>query len=257
MMKVLTVSAHPRRDSLTTALHDIAVATLTGDGHEVKSSRLYEMGWKAAADEADFGDTTAGDSSFMFASGEAFDNGSLSPDIQAEQDKLRWADTVLLHFPLWWFSMPAIMKGWVDRVLTMGFGYGTGPAAKRYGGGLLDGKRAMLVVAVGGREENYAARGINGPIQDLLFPIEHGIFSYTGMEVLPAHVVFSANRVTPQRFADLADELRERMSTLDKIEPVPFRRGDSGDYHDRVLTLRDGLETPGTTGFDLHRRIAR
>ncbi|MEU1981543.1 NAD(P)H-dependent oxidoreductase [Nocardia sp. NPDC019395] len=249
-MKVLIVYAHPEPDSLTGALKDVAVERLRAEGHEVRVSDLYAMDWKAHADAADFGEVA--ETNFMLASGEAFENGTLSADIRNEQEKLLWADTVLLHFPLWWFSMPAMLKGWVDRVFTCGFAYGAGGTAiPRYGDGVLAGRRAMLVVAVGGREPAYSERGINGPIEDLLFPIHHGILYYPGMDVLPPFVVHGAIRVDDDRFAAIADELRERLSSLDRTEPIRYRRQAGGDY-DRGLRLEPGRESPGSAGFELH-----
>lgn len=81
--------------------------------------------------------------------------GTQSADIAGEQEKLLWADTVIFQFPLWWFSLPAIMKGWIDRVYAYGFAYGVGEHSDthwgdRYGEGTFAGKRAMLVVTAGG-----------------------------------------------------------------------------------------------------------
>ncbi len=120
----------------------------------------------------------------------AFEQGTQSEDIAAEQAKLHRADAVIFQFPLWWFSMPAIMKGWVDRVYACGFAYGVGEHSDshwgdRYGEGRLAGKRAMLLVTTGGWASHYSPRGINGPINDILFPIQHGILFYPGFTVLP------------------------------------------------------------------------
>ncbi|MFC8047866.1 NAD(P)H-dependent oxidoreductase [Nocardia sp. NPDC057353] len=251
-MKVLIVYAHPEPDSLTGALKDVAVEQLRTDGHEVAVSDLYAAGWKASADAADFGAVT--ERNFMLASGEAYAAGTLAADIRAEQEKLLWADVVLLHFPLWWFSLPAILKGWVDRVFTCGFAYGAGGTAiPRYGDGILAGKRGMLVVSVGGREPSYSERGINGPIDDLLFPIQHGILYYPGMDVLPPFVAHGTIRVDGERFAELAGELRRRLAALERTEPIRFRRQAGGDY-DRGLRLKPGFEVSGTGGFGLHLR---
>ncbi|WP_342213799.1 NAD(P)H-dependent oxidoreductase [Nocardia wallacei] len=249
-VNILIVYAHPKPDSLTGALKDIAVQQLRSDGHDVAVSDLYAMGWKAHADTDDFGEVE--ETNFMLASGEAYDTGSLGADIRAEQEKLLWADAVLLHFPLWWFSMPAILKGWVDRVFTCGFAYGAGGTAiPRYGAGVLSGKRAMLVVSIGGREPSYSDRGINGRLDDLLYPINHGILYYPGMDVLPPFPVYGTLRLDDHRFEEVADNLRERLSQLDKLDPIPYRPQSSGDYN-RTLRLEPGRESPGTTGFDLH-----
>ncbi|WP_067475918.1 NAD(P)H-dependent oxidoreductase [Nocardia amamiensis] len=249
-MKVLIVYAHPRPDSLTGALKDVAVQQLRADGHEVRITDLYAMGWKAAANTDDFG--AVEESNFMLASGEAYHNGTLSPDIRAEQEKLLWADTVVLHFPLWWFGLPAILKGWVDRVLTCGFAYGAGgKAMPRYGAGVLAGRRAMLVVGIGGKRPSYSDRGINGPVEDLLFPIHHGVLYYTGMDVLPPFLVHDTIRLASERFEEVADDLRRRMSELRALEPIRYRPQGGGDY-DRGLRLAAGREADGATGFALH-----
>jgi putative NADPH-quinone reductase len=65
--------------------------------------------------------------------------------------------------------MPAILKGWVDRVFARGFAYGVGGSNRwRYDNGNLKGKRAMLAITVGGPAQDYSERGINGPMDDLL-----------------------------------------------------------------------------------------
>ncbi|MBN0690776.1 NAD(P)H-dependent oxidoreductase, partial [Pseudomonas aeruginosa] len=156
----------------------------------------------------------------------AFENGWQSVDIAGEQDKLRWADTLILQFPLWWFSMPAILKGWIDRVYACGFAYGVGEHSDshwgdRYGEGRMQGKRAMLVVTAGGWESHYAARGINGPMDDLLFPIHHGILHYPGFEVLPPFVVYRSGRIDAERFAALSEQLGRRLDDLQRAAPIP------------------------------------
>ena len=153
--------------------------------------------------------------------------------------------------------MPAILKGWVDRVYAFGFAYGVGEQNEerwgdRYGEGTLAGKRAMLLVTTGGWEEHYSARGINGPIDDLLFPINHGILYYPGYDVLPPFVVYKADRLDATGFAHEAERLRERMRTLATTEPIPYRRQNGGDYLIPSMQLRPGLSVSGVTGFSFH-----
>ena len=256
-MNILIVYAHPDPRSLTGALKDVAVQQLRSDGHDVAVSDLHAMNWKPQADADDFGElaerSDPAERTFAHATGDAYRAATLTDDIRAEHDKLLWADAVLLHFPLWWYSMPAILKGWVDRVFTNGFAYGAegGTALPRYGAGILKGKRAMLVVSVGGREPAYSERGINGHIDDVLYPINHGILYYPGMDVLPPFPAFGANRVNDERVADISEALRHRLSEIDTVEPIAYRPQDGGDY-DRSLRLKPGLERPETTGFALH-----
>lgn len=261
-MNVLLVFAHPDPRSLNGALRDVAVRELEAQGHEVQVSDLYADGWKSEVDHADF-PLLPPDARLKIpaASRQGFDAHALTPDVIAEQQKLLWADVLILQFPLWWYTMPAILKGWVDRVFANGFAYGVGEHSDRhwgdrYGEGTLAGKRAMLMVTAGGWADHYAPRGVNGPIDDLLFPINHGILYYPGYDVLPPFVVYSADRLKEADFEPVAERLRERMRTLATTPPIPYRRQNGGDYAIPSLLLRPGLEQPGTTGFALHTNSA-
>ena len=121
-MKVLLVFAHPEPRSLNGALCEVAIKELKTQGHEVQVSDLYADRWKSAVDRADF-PLLAPNARFKPASAskEASAANALSEDVRAEIDKLLWADALILQFPLWWFAMPAILKGWVDRVFAYGF----------------------------------------------------------------------------------------------------------------------------------------
>lgn len=257
-MKILFVFAHPEPHSLNAALRDVAVNELKAQGHEVLVSDLYAQGWKSQVDRADFPSLLPEERlKVPAASGAAFAANALTADVVAEQEKLLWADVLILQFPLWWFTMPAILKGWVDRVYSYGFAYGVGEHndkrwGDRYGEGTLAGKRAMLIVTAGGWAEHYSARGINGPIEDLLFPINHGILYYPGYEVLPPFVVYKADRLGEADFEPVADQLRERMQTLATTPPLPYRQQNGGDYLIPTMQLQPGLEGPGVQGFKLH-----
>ncbi|MGO4126843.1 NAD(P)H-dependent oxidoreductase [Inquilinus sp. YAF38] len=257
-MKVLLVFAHPEPRSLNGALRDVAIRELEAQGHEVRVSDLYAMRWKSAVDHADFPSLTPDERLIpVAASKAAFDTGTLTEDVKVEIEKLLWADALILQFPLWWFTMPAILKGWVDRVFAYGFAYGVGEHSDRrwgdrYGEGTLAGKRAMLIVTAGGWEEHYAPRGVNGPIDDLLFPINHGILYYPGYDVLPPFVVFRVDRLDETGFEPLAEGLRERMRTIATTPPIPYRRQNAGDYLVPSMKLRPGLGDPGASGFALH-----
>jgi len=256
-MNVLLVYAHPEPRSLNGSLRDFAIQRLARSGHTVQVSDLYAMRWKAALD-AD--DNTAARPGQRFDpsadSRRAFEAGTQSADITREQEKLLWADALILQFPLWWFSMPAILKGWVERVYAYGFAYGVGEHSDthwgdRYGEGTLAGKRAMLVVTTGGWESHYAARGINGPIDDLLFPIQHGILFYPGFDVLPPHIIYRTGKIDDAGFAQASETLGQRLDALSTTPPIPFRRQNAGDYRIPELALRNEL-APGESGFVIH-----
>ena len=256
-MKILLVYAHPEPRSLNGALKDFAVQHLQNAGHDVQVSDLYAMRWKAGFDADDSSAPPVGESWRATRDSQyAFANGTQSADIVGEQEKLLWADTVIFQFPLWWFSLPAIMKGWIDRVYAYGFAYGVGEHSEthwgdRYGEGTFAGKRAMLVVTTGGWAEHYAPRGINGSIDDILFPIQHGMLFYPGFEVLPPVVFYRTDKLDAQRFATLREALARRLDTLSETPPIPFRRQNHGDYQIPSLNLRPEL-APGENGLAIH-----
>ena len=257
-MNVFIVFAHPEPRSLSGSLRDFAVDTLREAGHRVCVSDLYAMRWKASADGHDFHDyDPAHRLDYVSASATAFEAGTQTADIEAEQEKLLWADVVILQFPMWWFTMPAILKGWVERVYAFGFGYGVGEHnderwGERFGEGTLAGRRSMVIVTAGGKEPHYSARGVNGPMDDLLFPIHHGVLFYPGMEVLPPFVVYGSGQVDERRYQELTEALELRLLTLESTRPIPFRAQNGGDYELPSLRLKPGLENPGVYGLNLH-----
>ncbi|HEU4532495.1 MAG TPA: NAD(P)H-dependent oxidoreductase, partial [Polyangiaceae bacterium] len=186
----------------------------------------------------------------------AYAQGRQSEDVAREQAKLLRADALILQFPLWWFSMPAILKGWVDRVYAYGFAYGVGEHSdqrwgQRYGEGAMAGKRAMLLVTAGGWQSHYGPRGINGPIDDLLFPIHHGVLHYPGFDVMPPVVVYRSSRVDGARYEAIEAELAARLDRLWVDPPIAFRRQNGGDYAIPSLELKPEL-APGREGFGVH-----
>jgi NAD(P)H dehydrogenase (quinone) len=251
--KVLLVHAHPEPASVNSQLLAVARETLEAQGHEVMLSDLYAMKWKAVFDEHDFPhrlDRTR--LSFIAESGHAYSNGKQTPDVQSEQEKLLAADAVVFQFPLWWFGVPAILKGWFDRVFAYGLAYGYRNAGNRYryGEGGLQGKRAMLSVAVGGPEEDYSARGINGPLDQLLFPITHGTLFFAGMDVLPTYAVYGAARMTAEDIERAKAKLKSRIQNLFTERPLSFRPQNGGDYPDGHVLAEHVV--PGIAGIDAH-----
>ena len=165
-MKIFIVYAHPEPRSLNGSLKDFAVSFLRSSGHEVIVSDLYKMQWKPVGDQADFLNHSANQRlHYIKSSALAYKEGTQTEDIIKEQNKLLWADAIIFQFPFWWFGMPAILKGWVDRVFACGFAYGIGKHdgknwGKRYGDGTLKGKLGMLSITIGGRAPNIKKEGL-------------------------------------------------------------------------------------------------
>ena len=167
-MDVLLVVAHPEPRSFNGALTEVAVETLASEGHRVVVSDLYAMGFKAVAAADDFVDRADAERFRLdHEQAHAQATGALAPDVAAEQEKVRAAELLVLQFPMWWFGMPAILKGWVDRVFARGFAYSPG---RKYDTGLLAGRTALVSVTTGTSAATYAPDGIDGSLLDILWP---------------------------------------------------------------------------------------
>lgn len=192
-MNVLLVLAHPERRSFNGAMFDTAQASLQAAGHKVATSDLYRMGFDPVSSRRNF--VSVKDADYLKMQVEemwASEVGGFAPEVEAEIAKIEAADLMIWQFPLWWFGMPAILKGWVDRVFAMGRTYGNGHI---YGTGKFKGKRAMLSLTTGGPEAAYLEDGFNGDLNAVLRPIQRGMLNFTGFSVLQPQVVYGPVRV--------------------------------------------------------------
>lgn len=220
-MKVLIVHAHPEPKSFNGALTSTAVKFLEKQGHEVRVSHLYQMKFNPVSDRRNF--VTVKDPDFYKQQQEemhATEIDGFAEDIKAELEKLDWCDVLILQFPLWWFGLPAILKGWVDKVFAMGRIYGAG---KWYDNGYFKGKKAFCSVTIGGPPEMYLPDGMNGDIHQLLFPINHGIFFFTGFSALQPFLVHGPVRMTDEQRADALRLYEKKLAGLETEEPIRYR----------------------------------
>ena len=243
-MNVLIIFAHPEPSSFSAALKNEAVATLTAAGHAVTVSDLYAMKWNPSLGSDEFAHDRA-NPDFLDLSREqehAHRHDSHAADVRAEQAKVAAADLVLFHFPVWWFGMPAILKGWVDRVFSRGFAYSAG---RKYERGHFQGKRAMLCITTGTASTLYEPDGIDGDLLHVLWPIHNGMLAYTGFTVLPPFVAWMPGRVdAAQREAYLTGYER-RLAELDATEPLFFHPWDDYDESQRLkpgVVARSGVQ---------------
>ena len=194
-MKILIVLAHPEPKSMNAAMFTTAIETLTAAGHEVKTSDLYAMRFNPVSDQSNF--TRLQNAAFFKQQLEevhATETACFAADIESEQQKVEWCDLMIWQFPLWWFSVPGILKGWVDRVFAMGRFYGEG---RLYEQGVFKNKKALLSLTTGGREEAYRKDGLQGDIHNILKPIHRGMLRFTGFQVLHPQIIYGPARQSP------------------------------------------------------------
>ncbi len=218
-MKVFILFAHPEPEySFNSALLETSVSTLKAQGHEVIVSDLYKMGFNPVASAKDFTERRFPDRlQYDREQKFAVSHQALSKDIQDEIEKVLWCDVFIVQFPLYWFSMPAIIKGWFDRVFVNSLIYGAG---KRFDQGGLAGRKAMLCVSTGAYESMFKSDGLLGDINITLWPIHHGIFGYTGLQALPPFFAWSPV-YHDGKCDDYLAQYAERMKNLADLEPMP------------------------------------
>lgn len=190
-MNILSVYCHHEPSSLTSSLKNTATSILVSQGHTVVEDDLYATGFAAKAEKYDFTVLSGNHFNYMLEQRYAANKDmAYAPDIKAEIQKLLKADIILIHTPIWWLSVPALLKGWFDRVLTMGIAWDGG---KIYEKGLLRGKIAMLCVVAGGPQEFYQPEGKHkATMGQLLHPIHHGTLAFCGMDILEPFVVYNS-----------------------------------------------------------------
>lgn len=173
MKNVLVVTSHPNLRSFNFAMSAQAIKTLAGFGCSVNITDLYQTKFAPLLSYDDFPMTEKEQSISLLKQQE---RNVFSQDIITEQKKLLEADLIVLQFPIWWGSFPAILKGWIERVFTYGFAYGSTFN--------LENKSVLLSVTTGGAsDETEEAYYINK-----LKSISDEVFGYMKMNILPPYV---------------------------------------------------------------------
>ena len=222
MSKILIVYAHPEPRSFNGAMLRVAEQTFESLGDQVRISDLYAMNFDPVARASDFKDRRDAERLNYFAEQEhAYASGSLADDIATEIEKVAWCDLMILQFPLYWFSLPAMLKGWIDRVFVPGFAFGSG---KWYERGGLAGKRAMLATTMSAYPEMMAPDGLNGFLEVNLWPIQNGVLAFCGFDVLVPFVANSVPYVDDAARAAILAAYERRLTGLHHETPLHFHR---------------------------------
>jgi NAD(P)H dehydrogenase (quinone) len=204
MRRVHIVHAHPEPHSFCTAMAHDARSRLTSRGDDVSFSDLYALDFDPVVRASDFTERARQDYLvYALEQRHALEHDTVAPDIRREVDALMASDVLLLVFPLYWFSVPALIKGWIDRCFLSGAMYG---GKRIYGRGGMAGKRAAIGVTLGGREHMFGAQGIHGELaHGMLRHLLQGTLGYIGYEVLEPFFAWHVPYCSPaERAATLA-----------------------------------------------------
>jgi len=213
-MNILLISAHDDPKSYVAALHNTALSVLERTTNKVVVTDLYAQQFNPVASIIDFKTSSGSHANYMFEQQRSINTGEgFSPDIESEMKKVKDADIIIIHFPLWWGGPPAILKGWFERILAMGFAW---DSDNRYAEGLLKGKKILLTVTAGDPESYYSAEGMHGAsVSQHLYGVTQGTLAFCGFDVFVPHVI---HNVTAASDDDLEDEIAKYRKILDHID---------------------------------------
>lgn len=206
-------------------MRDVAVESLCSAGHDVSVTDLYADGFTAPAGP---GDVTGRFNPEKFDLGyeqmNAAKNNLFAPALRREMDRVLAADLLILQFPMWWYSVPGILKNWIDRVFAFGEMYGPG---RTWDSGVMKGKRAMLAFTTSAPADSFMPDGKNGDMERLLWPLHAGVFGVCGYSVLPPFIAHAVAFISADARAAILAEYRRRLSQLDRDKPLFFHALDA------------------------------
>ena len=193
-----------------------AIASLEAQGYAVDLIDLYGRRWDPVLRREEFA-PFEGAFKPQREQVRAIANGTLAREVRGDLDAVLRADLLVLSFPLWWFSMPAILKGWLDRVFVMG-GV-AGADAGLFETAALAGRRAVVLVTTGGGADAFTSSGTFGGIDDFLFHIHRGVLEFVGYDALRPIVSYGPAHLDD---GERAAELHEVRASFDSIDARPF-----------------------------------
>ena len=199
-MKQLIIYAHPNPQSLNGQFKQAVETTLRQGKNEVIVRDLYALNFNPVLSLADM----AGQR-----------KGQVSEDVRREQEYVTWADCITFIYPIWWTGLPAMMKGYIDRVFSYGFAYCYEQGVQK---GLLRGKQALIINTHGKSHEEYRTIGMD---QALSLTSDYGIFAYCGFEIKQHFYFDKADRATHETVEQWMEQLRSFIHDQSTIQHIP------------------------------------
>lgn len=198
-MRHLIIYAHPNENSLNHHLLQTVIESLEIEKHEIVLRDLNKINFNPVFSLEDMEDQRMG---------------KVSDDIKTEQDFISWAEHITFIYPIWWTGMPAIMKGYIDRVFSYGFAYRYDQGVQK---GLLTGKQTIIINTHGKSNEEYERIGMD---KALSLTSDKGIFTYCGFEINQHFFFDKADKVSSEDLEIWKEQIRntylEKISTFAK-----------------------------------------
>ncbi|MBM7651263.1 NAD(P)H-dependent oxidoreductase [Neobacillus cucumis] len=192
-MKHLIIYAHPHPESFNHAILETTVNALKKNGHDVVVRDLYALNFQPVLKPEDTSAMKAGET---------------PKDIKTEQDHITHADVITFIYPIWWAGLPAILKGYVDRVFSYGFAYAYGEEGVIR---MLSGKKGLIINTHGNPKDYYNEIGMT---TGLKITSDTGIFEFVGIEPVD-HILFgSVGSLDEEAYKGMLKEVEEKINSL-------------------------------------------
>ncbi len=170
-MRVLAVIAHPNQASFSHAVLDRFAAGANEAGHTLDIADLYREGFDPTLSERDL---------------MQFQGVEMPEDVLAYQSRVEQADALCLVFPTWWYGMPAMMKGWFDRVWSADWAYQWKHDPV---GSLLPSRPCTLLIPTGASERMEADWRC---VERLEHIYRKGVLGYCGVDPVKIHFLLDS-----------------------------------------------------------------
>ena len=171
-MNILVVFCHPREKSFSAAVRDQFVAGARASGHLCEIADLYREGFNPIMSERDM---------------QQFDGVRMPDDVLREQERINRADALCFVFPIWWYGMPAMLKGWLDRVWSAGWAY---EWKQNPQGSLLKKRPCSFLLPIGSDEGVMSKWGYDREIDHLW---RYGVLGYCGVSPVNIHFLLNSD----------------------------------------------------------------
>lgn len=207
-MNVFMVYAHQDPSSFGSAMHNRALGFFEKRGDKTVVSDLYGSGFHAVVAKWDFKVSSGAHQNYMLEQkhvAEKDGGETFAEDIKQEVQRLRDAELLVIEFPLWWHSTPAIMKGWFDKVFALGVVW---DSDHRYSNGFLRGKKVLPVIGAGDLESLYQPDGIHkATLTQHLYPLLHSTLAHAGLDVMKPFVAYGLTIASDEERQELLGKL--------------------------------------------------
>jgi NAD(P)H dehydrogenase (quinone) len=240
-MNAHIVLAHPEKRSFNAHLSDVSQQVLSAAGFQTTLSDLNAMNFDPCEGPHHYS-SRKDPKVFHTQTEQRFnsDNNTLPPEVEAETQRLLGCDLLVVHFPLWWFGMPAILKGWIDRVFVYGKMY---RSAMRYDKGICAGKKMVICVTTGATEDSCSHNGKEGDTRLHLWPILFA-FRYLGFDVLQPKILHGVGGVDfiegheggLSTLETYSNSWAEALETLSTRPSVKYNRDEEFDETKRLMS---------------------